>query len=175
MRKLIGLTGRARSGKDTVAHHLNENNSYSSYAFAQPMKQACKIMFNWSEQHVNGDLKEVVDPLFGISPRVAMQRLGTEFGRETINKSMWLLRAQTEIDSKLNLVITDVRFNNEAELIKENGGIVIEIRRNDREAVSEHKSENGIDESLVDFVVENNGTIACLYDRIDTIVKSIEA
>lgn len=172
MKQIIGLTGLARSGKDTVALHLNENAGYSSYAFAQPIKQACKVIFNWSKSHVNGELKEVVDPLYGVSPRMAMQSLGTEWGRESINSSIWLLRAQSEIQSNSKLVITDIRFNNEAELIKENGGIVIEVRRNDRESVYQHKSELGISPQLIDFTIDNNGSISELYNQVDEIIRT---
>jgi hypothetical protein len=94
---LIGLTGKARSGKDTVAGYLNNKHMFSHYWFSKPMKDACRTIFGWDDRHLYGDLKEVVDPVYGISPRVALQTLGTERGRNCINQDLWLTRAGPQL------------------------------------------------------------------------------
>lgn len=169
---LIGFTGQAHSGKDTAASHLvNGPRRYKQYAFAQPMKEACKVIFGWDERHVNGVLKDVVDPRYGTSPRKALQTLGTEWGRDIINPSIWLIRAQIEIAKHRDLVITDVRFDNEAELIRSSGGIIVKVTREDTTGVMAHSSEAGIKWELIKHVVTNNGTITDLHVWINLIVK----
>ena len=112
---LIGLTGEARSGKDTFAFMLCDFIVFETYAFALPIKNACCEIFGWTDDHVNGHLKEEVDPYFGVSPRKAMQTLGTEWGRNSINSDLWLLAAEKKNEETSDLIVTDVRFNNEAE------------------------------------------------------------
>lgn len=172
---LIGLTGLARAGKDTTANIIQKHTNAALYAFAQPIKEACKVLFDWQDQHVHGELKEVVDPHFGVSPRKAMQTLGTEWGRGLINSELWLLRAQKQVDSNERLIITDVRFNNEAEFIRNNGGIVIEIRRDNTQQVRVHCSEYGISPSLVDHVIDNNGSIEQLRSRVSGLLELIKS
>lgn len=168
---LIGLAGLAGSGKDTVAEHLKQ----PTYAFAQPMKEACRIMFGWSDRHLHGDLKEKIDMTYGISPRQAFQTLGTEWGRELINPKLWLIIAERHIKQHRNLVITDVRFDNEAELIQKHGGIVINIVRPDAMTVNSHKSESGLNPSLINHHIHNNGSLIDLYRKVDQLFKVLES
>ena len=172
---IIGLTGKARSGKDTVAEHLAVAHGFHHYWFSKPMKDACRSMFGWDDAHLYGDLKEVVDPRFGISPRVALQTLGTEWGRNTINSDLWILRAQKEMEQHDCIVISDCRFDNEAEAVLASGGIVIEVSRADISEVAAHSSENGISSKLVTFRIDNNGTLQDLYKSVDNLLIQAQA
>ena len=172
MIKLIGLTGKARSGKDTVGDYLTMYN-YETYAMASPIKEACRAAFGWTDEHLFGDLKEVVDPLYGITPREAMQKMGTEFGRDMINPKLWELRAKQQIDSTEYLVITDLRFDNEALLVLKSGGIVLNIERDTRDVINGvegHSSEDGISKHLITRTIKNNGSLVDLYDRVKVII-----
>lgn len=164
---IIGLTGKARSGKDTVAEHLHEAYKFHHYWFSKPMKEAAASIFGWSDAHLYGDLKEEIDTRYGVSPRVALQTLGTEWGRNTINSDLWILRAQKEMEQHTNIVISDCRFDNEAEAIIAAGGIVIEISRDNANQVAAHSSESGISPHLVNYHIENNGTLPELYRAVD--------
>lgn len=164
---IIGLTGKARSGKDTVAEHLKEAYKFHHYWFSKPMKDACRSIFGWDDAHLYGELKELNDERYEVSPRVALQTLGTEWGRNTINSDLWILRAQKEMEQHKNIVISDCRFDNEAEAIIEAGGIVIEISRESANEVAAHSSENGISSKLINFHIENNGTLTDLYRSVD--------
>ena len=172
MIKLIGLTGKARSGKDTVGDYLSEH-KYETYAMASPIKEACRAAFGWTDEHLFGDLKEVVDPLYGITPREAMQKMGTEFGRDMINPKLWELRAKHQIESTEYLVITDLRFDNEALLVLKHGGIVLNIERDTRDVINGvegHSSEDGISKHLITRTIKNNGSLVDLYDRVKVII-----
>lgn len=166
---IIGLTGKARSGKDTVAEHLRIAYGFNHYWFSKPMKEACKAIFGWTDEHLYGDLKEVVDPNYVVSPRVALQTLGTEWGR-SINSDLWILRAKKEMEQDQNLVISDCRFDNEAKAIREKGGIIIRVEREGIQSVADHSSENGISEILVSLVIKNDGTLQDLYKKVDNLL-----
>src|SRR5690554_2025589 len=166
---IVGVTGKARSGKDTVAMRLATHHNYHHYWFSKPMKEACAIIFGWSDDHLYGELKEVIDERYGVSPRFALQTIGTEWGREIINQDIWLKRAQIEVDKNPMIVISDVRFDNEAQFILDNGGIVLRVVRDNSDSVIEHKSESGVSENLVSMTIENNGTLQQLYADVDYI------
>ena len=172
---LIGITGLARSGKDTAADFYCKNLCLVKYSFAQPLKEAIKVMFSLNEDHVNGDLKEVVLDDLGVSPRYLMQTLGTEWGRNTVNNDVWLLAAKRNLDElsaldNLGVVIPDVRFENEADFIRENGGVLLHISRENKEQVLSHASENGVSFKQGDQRVENNSN---LYDLRCELTKLI--
>lgn len=167
---IIALTGKARSGKDTVAEHLHIVHGFHHYWFSKPMKDACRHIFGWDDRHLYGELKETVDSHYGVSPRVALQTLGTEWGRDIINTDMWILRAKAEIVKHDNIVISDCRFDNEAEAIKEMGGYVVRVARDDAQQVAAHASESGVANGLVDFTIDNNGSLTDLYRLVDYVL-----
>jgi len=80
----VGLLGNKGCGKDTLADYLVKENQFIKYSFADPVKEIAKIMFNLNEEQLNGNLKEVIDDRWGVSPRVMFQRIGTEFGQYKI-------------------------------------------------------------------------------------------
>jgi hypothetical protein len=178
---LIGLTGKAGAGKDTAALALIAD-GFHEYAFAEPMKEAAKILMGWGDDHVHDTvLKDTIDPLYGVSPRRVLQTLGTEWGRELIHKDIWLLRAKEHIRQvrraypTADIVITDVRFNNEARFIQENGGIVLEVVRpptsGGGKEVEAHESEAGVFNGYIIHYLTNNGTVDQLHDMIRKVVE----
>ena len=171
---IIGLTGKARSGKDTVAEYLNNKHMFSHYWFSKPMKDACRTIFSWDDRHLYGDLKDVVDPVYNVSPRVALQTLGTEWGRNCINSDLWLNRAKAEIIQHENITISDCRFDNEAQTIIDLGGYVIEVSRANIKEVAAHSSEQGINPDLISFILDNNGSLVDLYRLVDYLLINKE-
>ena len=187
--QLIGLSGAARSGKDTVGGYLVEKHNVKRYAFADPLKRACSEMFGIPlEDFHSDDKKEVVNEFWGFSPRQIAQLLGTEGGRQLFREDLWTKRAELaylqhkadiehilpqtfgNIDGAAGMVITDVRFPNEAEWIKNAGGIVIHIERPGADGIvgeANHASEAGYPDELKDHIILNNGTLEDLFDRVD--------
>lgn len=168
---IIGLTGKARSGKDTAAAQLVKG-GFEHYWFSKPMKDACKSIFGWSDAHLYGDLKEVVDKRFGCSPRQALQTLGTEWGRDCIGEDLWIDIAKIKMQSAQDIVISDVRFDNEAMAILDMGGCIVEIVRDDIKQVNLHSSESGISPELITLTVTNNGTIEHFNNEIEYLFLS---
>src|SRR5690348_6899955 len=95
MTRLIGLTGKAGSGKDTIADRLVVNKGFTKLAFAAPMKEALNKLFGFDPSDwYDREWKETPLPGIGKSPRQLAQTLGTEWGRDTINPNLWILLAQ---------------------------------------------------------------------------------
>lgn len=181
----IGLHGLAGSGKDTVGLYLEGVYQFERSAFANPIKDAAEVLFGLAPEHfVDRGLKEAVVPWLGKSPRQIAQLLGTEFGRHHFGDDIWIKVAKQRFGAwreevleqtffpACGFVITDVRFENEAAWIRSEGGVIWHIRRPGVAPVAAHSSENGIVVDQGDVVIENDGTLDELYDKIDFQVRS---
>lgn len=177
---IIGLVGHKRSGKTTVANALSEK-GFGIYALAGPLKMACMLMFDWDEEHTDGDLKEIIDPRWGISPRQAMQHIGTEWAQFELPKAypdfgilngrlFWMHLFHTwykkNADSWHGIVIPDVRFLHEANYLKENMEARIwKIMRPGCNG-DNHASEQEIASIEADLTIVNDSTLDNLTDRV---------
>ncbi len=185
---LIGIHGRAGTGKDIAARYLAERFGFMHLAFADHIKKALVILFRdthgLTHEHFSGTKKERVIEGFGKSPRQLMQSFGTEWGREKVNPDVWimivhaLIKARREILSRQNIyfpgaVISDVRFNNEAQWIRSQGGVVIHLYRQAAKPVNPHVSELGIDSDHADVVISNDGTFEALHKKLNDIVLGL--
>ena len=165
---IVGFAGKARSGKDTAGKYLVDEYQFLRYSFAQPLKDAAKIMFHLTDKQV--EQKEKPAEPWGKSPRELYQKLGTDVAR-SIDVNVWVKGA--EIFKKENpgrsIVITDVRFSNEAYWIRNQGGIVVYLNSETRgiREHTEHSSENGMKGSDVDIIIQNDGTINQLHEKIE--------
>ncbi|MFJ4193969.1 deoxynucleotide monophosphate kinase [Pseudomonas sp. NPDC089534] len=174
---LIGLAGRARSGKDTAAQHLVNHHGFQSYAFADPLRDGLMHIFNLSPCDFEGDQKEQPLPWLGRSPRQLMQSLGTEWGRNCVHPDLWLLLAAQNLDllarthdTARGFVVSDLRFNNEADFIRDRGGVVIHLTRTGASRVNPHPSENGVEQAAGDLWLPNNGTVEELFANLNAVV-----
>lgn len=158
---LIGLHGKARSGKDTVGQML-VGYGLDRVAFADPIKRMLIEGLGLGPEHVDSPLKEQPIPWLGKSPRQLMQTLGTEWGRQLVSSDLWILIAARDIAASRMMgrgtVITDVRMQDEAEYIRRQGGQIWHIIRH-TDPVAAHSSEQGIPPSLIDRTIDNTGTI----------------
>ena len=154
---LIGFSGKKGSGKSFFADYLVNNKLFIKLSFASPLKEITKILFNLSDEDVKDPIKkELINPKFNASPRELMQWLGTDIMREEFNKkfnysgSIWIDsvkdKVKTLLDDNKDVVIDDVRFQNEVDMIHSLGGIVINLRNNLdntlNNSTSNHSSEN---------------------------------
>lgn len=158
---LIGIHGLARSGKDEVGRILLSNigEEWNRGAFANVPKR----MLNLMGIDTSDEAKDKDDPYYGISVRKMMQTLGTDWGR-ALDEDIWI-KAFTKLYPKGKYIITDVRMENEAKFIRDNGGIVIHVKgRGGIETT--HSSEAGIEVKGLDVVVENTGTLEELREGI---------
>lgn len=170
---IFGLCGNAGTGKDSAIEYL-KSNPYSSpilrMAFADPIREIGKIFGFTKHQMSDRTLKETVDPFWGFSPRTFMQKVGTEMFRDCLREDIWiklLERRIKDLDNKFGIdpsmiFITDVRFPNEAEAIKNMGGYIIKIKREEFSKSGEnlHPSEKLIEQIPADLTIENKATSA---------------
>lgn len=167
---LIGITGRAGAGKDTMADELAEKHGFLKMPFAGPLKMAAKVLFGFSDQQMNDrELKECMNDYWGITHRSALQKLGTECMRGVFGQDFWLKRwmlSYSEWRDTDHIVVPDVRFENEANLIRNCGGSIVHIRRpNNTNAIPQtHASEAGIAINPNDIVIDNVGEVKQLRE-----------
>lgn len=152
---LIGITGRAGSGKDSLASMLG----YATYAFARPLKEGLAAMGFPEPAREN---KEDKIPGFDFTWRQAAQTLGTEWGRE-LQSDLWLAIAKKRYETFAGdfLVITDVRFHNEADWVRENG-ILVHMRGRASAMTGDqasHASEQTLPARIGDFTIDNGGSL----------------
>lgn len=177
---LIGLTGRARSGKSTAAEHLVGTYLLEHYAFADPLRDGLMAIFNLDPTDFEGDRKERPLAWLDRSPRQLMQSMGTEWARNTVHPDVWVKLAEQNLDymtkalgAVLGFVVSDVRFENEADLIRRRGGTIIHISRADAQAVNPHVSEAGVAGNKNDLLMFNNGTVEEFLRSLDEVFLMI--
>ncbi len=177
---LIGLTGKAGSGKDTAGHYFSRNHGFELYAFAWPIKSGLEAMFDLPPQVWRRDHKEVPIPWLGKSPRQLMQSLGTEWGRKLVDPHIWVRTMEhrwsiVQTMETPRMCVTDVRFDDEAEAIKLRGGHILRIVRPGVLPVSAHESEAGIDDRYVDWTILNGDSLRSLEHRVLEIMERLIA
>jgi hypothetical protein len=123
------------------------------------------------------ELKEKPDAaLFGRSPREVMQSFGTDWGRKLIHPDIWVRRVENKLVHFNRCLLSDVRFDNEAQMIKRNGGVIWHIeRKNNPFAVNTgNESEHGIDDRYIDWVIHNDGDMDQLRAEIANAMAGIK-
>lgn len=175
MTTLIGLSGKLGTGKSTVALYLRQQHGFVEKSFAAPLKEAAAVCFGLTPaQMLNDDLKEVEVPYWGLTPRDIFQRFGTESMRNVFGHDFWVRRMFSDFDGNSRVVISDVRFENEAKAIRDRGGIVIHIKGPSRRAsvTAGHVSESGIEYHSGDFILLNESTLDSMAHKVNQIVES---
>lgn len=144
---IIGIVGFAGSGKGTVSDILVEQYDFTKLSFADAVKDATSAIFGWPRHLLEGDtdqsreFRETKDDFWSarlgrdFTPRLAMQLMGTEAGREVFHQNLWVdvverrIKHKQEWEFEDNFVIPDVRFPNEIEAIRKWGGVVVRVVR----------------------------------------------
>ena len=162
---IIGLVGRSRVGKDTVADMLRER-GYEVKRLAAPVKEACKSIYDWNDDMVESNLKECTDEKWNITPRMAMIHM-TQSVRQFMGLDFFTRRFFDSWNGQ-PIVIPDVRFEHDVEEIHRRGGLTVKITR---QGAPLHSFEHSIDSIQTKFTVENNDTIESLRNKISEIIN----
>lgn len=183
MSLLVGVGHKKRSGKDTIANRLVDKHQFRRVSWADSLKEAARIIFGWTDEHLYGRLKERVDPYWGFSPRWALQTLGTEACRNNIHQQIWVKSAWLRIEKirdenpGVGIVVPDVRFPNEADFIREKGGYLWKVNRPGLAAdeAANHASETALDDyNGWNSILENTHDLAHLYGLVDTELENLK-
>jgi hypothetical protein len=204
---IIGVCGFIGSGKDTLADYLVNFHEFRRESFASTLKDAVAAVFGWDRTLLEGRTKEArewreqVDPWWAerlamptLTPRWVLQYWGTEVCRKAFHDDIWIASLENKLrNSKDNVVISDCRFPNEIQSIKDAGGKIVWVQRGDlpdwydvaikanqghNYAVQElkmrkiHASETAWVGTEFDSIVDNNGSISDLYNQAKLIISN---
>jgi hypothetical protein len=193
---IIGICGFQSSGKDTVGDLLVNKYCFKKLSFASIIKDILSIMFGWSRDKLEGSTKEdrewreTVDTWWAnklnmpqLSPRYVMRYFGTDLFRNHWHPDIWVKVVECQMSKYENIVITDCRFENEINMIKQYGGKLIHIYRelphwfNDYktgkdsiESSQLHPSEISWIRHPFDYEIHNNSTLMDLSNKISDIM-----
>ena len=196
---IIGICGLIGSGKGTVADILVEEHKFEKISFADKLKDGVATVFNWNRSMLEGDTKESrewrekVDEYWTketgrtITPRLVLQEFGTDCMRNGFYDGIWvsLIKQQLLANPTKNYVIPDVRFDNEADMIKSIGGSVWRVRRGGDPVWFRMYQDIGVEPQDVhpsewrwanvefDQIIENNHTIDDLKNLVQGRLVSI--
>lgn len=166
---ILGLSGYAQVGKDTLGAALVKNYGFTRFAFADALKEVVYRLDPWvpdvrEESDGSERLSSLVDRVgwekakTNLEVRRLLQKMGTEAGREVLGQNIWVDTVLNQIGDR-DAVITDCRFPNEAQAVKDRGGFVVRVTRPGVEAVNAHPSETSLDGWNFDAVVGNSGAL----------------
>jgi dephospho-CoA kinase len=198
--KLIGIHGKAGSGKSTFAEILNQHLSGHIFAFADPLKFVCAKAFGISiQEFYEPGRKEIVNEFWNISPRKLAQFIGTEVFRDMmidllpgdIGSDFWVKRLHGILSGELedvsgmadeyhnkHIIVEDVRFQNEVDFIQMNGGKMIHIiKQNGGDhvvGIPNHASETQalVFNKATCEIINNDGTLDDLENKVIEFVNS---
>ena len=175
---IIGFSGWAGAGKDTAALALLSR-GYRKLSFADPLRELaalCDPVVGWETgpitymaavEAIGYDEAKFKYPEL----RQFLQRLGNG-ARTTFGDDFWINKALGSIAPDESVVMTDVRYKNEAAAIKRVGGLVVRIERPGVEAANDHISEHDLDDWDFDAVFVNEGAYADLWAQVEQLVAS---
>jgi hypothetical protein len=204
---IIGICGFIGSGKDTVADYLVNFHEFRRESFANTLKDAVAAVFGWDRTLLEGRTKEArewreqVDPWWAerlamptLTPRWVLQYWGTEVCRRAFHDDIWIASLENKLrTSKDNVVISDCRFPNEIQSIRDAGGKIVWVQRGElpdwydtaveanlghNYAVQNlkmrkiHASETAWVGTDFDNVIDNNRSIDDLYQQAKLIVSN---
>jgi hypothetical protein len=168
--EVIGISGYARAGKDTIGDYLVEL-GYIRASFADLIRQALYALNPYASNGVR--VKDVIDEhgwegSKAVDPeiRALLQRLGSDVGRSMIDNDIWVDLTLKNIPDGSKIVFTDCRFPNEAVAIKKFGGELWRVSREGAKPVNNHISETALDDWKFDAHFDNNLTIKELHEKV---------
>ena len=188
---IIGISGKAGSGKDTAAKMLevlyaNPDISYEDFAnkryknfadiqivhFADTLKETAQVLFRIGEWETNTqEGKKTTINWIGKTVRELLQGIGQGL-RDAIDPNLWVKILFANTEGWSNYIIADVRYPNEVYAIKKRNGVLIRIDRKGAGA-GNHSSETALDDYKEwDVHIENNGSIEDLFEAMKIFIKN---
>lgn len=176
--RLLGIAGKKRSGKDTVGKMIQElRPKMKLIAFADKLKQFCSIAYGIPLEFFYDDKAKEWAGTNHIAPRQAMTTVHDALTGVT-DIHLWsdIVRGEYfKQSAEEGMIITDVRFEWEAEWIVASGGIILTVTRYDTDhAAGQHASERGLPDKYRNHVIQNNGSLESLRDMVYSFVSHLD-
>lgn len=185
----IALHGLPESGKTEVAKWLIANCGFTRIGFGDHLKQVVMIAYDLDFEQVYGDLKDVIDLRYGITPRFILQQLGTEVCR-TIHPDTWIFPIKRILDDPNyhqpyfgetircdRVVIDDLRFPNEVDMLLTFGTVLIHIERPNHSPadplVLSHESNRPL-QTKFDMTISNDSDLPVLHTKLETLAQILK-
>lgn len=178
---VIAFIGKKRCGKDTCAEHLARAYKFHHVKLASPLKEALHHLFGFTRWQLEHE-KDVRDTFWDVTPRQALQVVGTEMFQYDIQKYFPHIGRTIFVDNLLRnisacdqdkFVISDMRFVHEYDRLKQKFGnslfVIKIIRENKNKQNDEHASETEFENIPADDVIYNNTSVDELHDQLDNI------
>lgn len=175
--KVVGISGRKRSGKDHFADYLVEHFGFEKYPLAEPIKESAAEIFLFNDEQLYGDKKEEEDPYWKVTPRKVLQEMGTNFFREEFDEEVWTTSLYHKLALELprKVVIPDIRFPNEVKAVHRWNGKVVRIDAYERlDNSDDHRSETALDGfDNFDWIMDNNGSLEEFNENIERYAEGL--
>ena len=162
-----------QSGKSTIADYLINHHKFTDMGFADALKEICDILYP-SLNFFSEEGKEDTNNQYILSRRQILQQIGTNLFRNHFDNDIWVNIVRHDLENYINydVVLTDVRFDNEGLFIKTQGGQLWLIDRPDNQIYDYHESEIGIG-LAPDVHIINNDNINNLYKTVDLLLERV--
>lgn len=178
---IIGIAGKKRAGKDTLAAGLSSALGMPRDSFAAPIRAFVGQITGMRPDELEASKEQPLEWLDGVTPRQMMQTVGTEWGRQSVHAELWV-RSLFARAPRGGVIVSDVRFPNEADAILARGGIVFRVNRPGQGAGDEHLSEVPLPDCLVTVELFNDSTperlieqaLACLVPKSASIAPAVD-
>lgn len=176
----VALVGPKGCGKTTIARELVRQYGEPKAAvlsFADPLRKMVEVGLGIPQSVMTDAVqKEIIIPKYNASPRKILQTLGTEWGRELIDNNIWVNAWRTKaMDMTLKgvelIVVDDLRFHNEADVIKAIGGVVIRVERSSVKYGSDNHASECSSDIYSDIVIENNSDESSFSHDVSIVLK----
>jgi len=176
MKVVIGLRGPAGSGKDTVADYLVEKYGFTKVTFGGAVKEIVAIISGWDINMLSGTTPESRifretenHSDFGMTAREMMQKIGTDLFRQYFDENTWINIVRRKVKTiPGNIVISDIRFPNEAKLVQELGGYIFTLVRKDIKRMDHISEQNFPIEN--EIIIDNSNDLPSLYNSVDNLI-----
>jgi hypothetical protein len=180
---IIGIIGPIGSGKSTISNYLVEQHQGIEFAFGNKLKDALILLYGLDRRCFYGSQydKLAVSPFWNTSGRQLCQFIGTNIFRHQVDEYFWIKCLHKDLieyinekvnydnDDKINIIISDIRFQNEFNYIKNLGGEILYISREKNQfGISDHESEKYVRDFKNQKVIniDNNETLEILYNNV---------
>ncbi len=174
---IIGILGRSRVGKDTVASLLVKQlgpDSCVILRLSQPLKDAVKALYGFSDEQVETDIKEAVDPRYNITPRAAIQHVCEHMmkvhGHDFFSKRLY--EYDMLYHSGKTIIIPDVRYAHDLDMIRQRGGVIIKVTR-PFGPQAWHPWEASIEGLQGDYLIENKYCLNHMEKEVKRVLASM--